>query len=60
MSAKANASKVASKPSFNFDFTSIVRRPEFGALIGAVAVFIFFSIAGGSGFTDAGLSLIHI
>lgn len=54
MSAKANASKVASKPSFNFDFTSIVRRPEFGALIGAVAVFIFFSIAGGSGFTDAG------
>jgi simple sugar transport system permease protein len=54
MSAKANASKVASKPSFNFDFTSIVRRPEFGALIGAVAVFIFFSIAGGSSFTDAG------
>jgi simple sugar transport system permease protein len=54
MSAKANASKVASKPSLNFDLTSIARRPEFGALIGAVAVFIFFSIAGGSGFTDAG------
>lgn len=50
MSAKATASK----PGFNFDFTSIARRPEFGALIGAIAVFIFFSIAGGSGFTDAG------
>lgn len=54
MSAKATASKAVSKPGFNFDITSIARRPEFGALIGAVAVFVFFSIAGGSGFTDAG------
>lgn len=54
MSAKATASKAASKPGFDFGISSLARRPEFGALIGAVAVFIFFSIAGGSGFTDAG------
>ncbi len=54
MSAKAPASTAVSKPGLNFDITALARRPEFGALIGAVAVFIFFSIAGGSGFTDPG------
>jgi simple sugar transport system permease protein len=54
MSVKATAGNAAGKPGFNFDFTAIARRPEFGALIGAIAVYIFFSVAGGSGFSDAG------
>jgi simple sugar transport system permease protein len=33
---------------------NLIRRPEFGALIGALAVFTFFSIAGGHDFTDIG------
>jgi simple sugar transport system permease protein len=33
---------------------SLVRRPEFGALVGAVAVYIFFAIAGGADFTGSG------
>jgi simple sugar transport system permease protein len=32
--------------------SSLIRRPEFGALIGALAVYIFFSIAGGGQFSD--------
>jgi simple sugar transport system permease protein len=37
-----------------FSFGSLVRRPEFGALIGALAVYIFFAIAGGAQFTELG------
>jgi simple sugar transport system permease protein len=37
-----------------FSIGSLARRPEFGALIGALAVYIFFAIAGGQQFTDIG------
>lgn len=53
MSAKTTAEKAQAKPSFT-GLSNLARRPEFGALIGAVAVFTFFSIAGGGPFTDAG------
>lgn len=53
MSAKP-ASTPLGNPRSNFDLSGVARRPEFGALIGAVAVFIFFSVAGGSSFTDVG------
>jgi len=33
---------------------SLVRRPEFGALIGALAVYIFFAVAGGPDFMNIG------
>jgi simple sugar transport system permease protein len=39
-----------SKPSIG----SLVRRPEFGSLIGLVAVFVFFSIFGGANFLSTG------
>lgn len=45
---------MATSSSRGLDLSAITRRPEFGALIGAIAVFIFFSVAGGTGFTDAG------
>ncbi|WP_296647118.1 ABC transporter permease [Rhodoluna sp.] len=35
-------------------FGSLIRRPEFGALIGALAVYIFFAIAGGAPFMAPG------
>jgi simple sugar transport system permease protein len=34
--------------------TSLIRRPEFGALIGAVAVYVFFAVAGGAPFLAPG------
>jgi simple sugar transport system permease protein len=37
-----------------FSVGNLIRRPEFGALIGALAVYIFFAIAGGTPFTDLG------
>jgi simple sugar transport system permease protein len=37
-----------------FSVGNLVRRPEFGALIGALAVYIFFAFAGGSQFTELG------
>ncbi|MEN9752676.1 MAG: hypothetical protein RL670_367 [Actinomycetota bacterium] len=42
----------ATKP--KFELGSLVRRPEFGAFIGAALVFIFFSIVGGPEFTAVG------
>ena len=50
----ANAQGTTSSVASKFGFGSLVRRPEFGALIGAVAVYIFFSIAGGKAFSDVG------
>lgn len=38
----------------SFSLTSLVRRPEFGALVGAVAVYVFFAITGGAEFTGPG------
>ena len=38
MSVKATAGTAAGKPGFTFDLSAIARRPEFGALIGAVAL----------------------
>ncbi len=35
-------------------FGNLIRRPETGALIGTVSVFVFFAIAGGSQFMSAG------
>ena len=37
-----------------FDLSTLLRRPEFGALIGTVVVFVFFSIAGGEPFSALG------
>jgi simple sugar transport system permease protein len=36
------------------EITSLIRRPEFGALIGAVAVYVFFAVAGGTQFVAPG------
>lgn len=36
------------------ELTSLIRRPEFGALIGAVAVYVFFAVAGGVQFLAPG------
>jgi simple sugar transport system permease protein len=41
-------------PKKAFSPMNLIRRPEFGALIGALAVYIFFAFAGGSAFTDLG------
>jgi simple sugar transport system permease protein len=40
--------------SSRFDIRSLVRRPEFAALLGTVAVYIFFSIFGGAEFLAIG------
>jgi simple sugar transport system permease protein len=37
-----------------FDFGSIIRRPEFGAFIGLLFVYLFFAIFGGEPFTAVG------
>jgi simple sugar transport system permease protein len=50
--AKAAAPKPLPKPLFSL--RGLMRRPEFGALIGTLGVFIFFAIFGGAQFLSAG------
>ena len=36
------------------DFGSLIRRPEFGAFVGLLVIYIFFAVMGGSDFTAIG------
>jgi simple sugar transport system permease protein len=50
----ANTSTASTQKSFGEKILNLSRRPELGALAGTVIVYVFFSIFGGSQFTDLG------
>lgn len=50
----STATPVATRGSLGDKFRALSRRPELGALAGTVIVYVFFSIFGGSQFTDLG------